>query len=159
MLPLYRLATYYQIPARRPECWWLHCTLNELTLRLFFCRLTCLVIVTVIDILQDLNGEYFSFTTYAFIMGGLLGLAAQAYLSTHDPAVAIVATWCIVGLANTKVTFGGNAQETIEKLQVIAVAVTPLFPLMVFGDAFHFLLTNYGQVQCAMAGDLLRLRF
>jgi hypothetical protein len=144
VVPFYRLAIYYQAPSRRPKLWWFHHTVEEFAMRLHFCWLTGAAAFAAIDTVQFLRGDYLSFTVYAGVMAGLLALAFKTYSSTHDPAVAVIATWFIVGLVNTESTFSGDVQETFEKLQTIAMAVKPVFALMVSVDVFQFLLGCVG---------------
>ncbi|EEY65155.1 uncharacterized protein PITG_16350 [Phytophthora infestans T30-4] len=118
-------------------------TLGEFSVRLYFTWLTGAVIFGVLDTLQYLHGDYFSYTVYVQLMGAMLALAFGLYMQSRDPVVALMATWFLVGLAYRKCTFEGDAKETFEKLQTAALVIKPVFLLVLIFDAVrslcHFL--------------------
>ncbi|KAG3115561.1 hypothetical protein PI125_g5427 [Phytophthora idaei] len=118
-------------------------TLGELSVRLYFTWLTGAVVFGVLDAVQYLHGDYFSYTVYVQLLGAMLALAFGAYIQCRDPVVALMATWFLVGLANGKGTYEGDAKETFEKLQTAATVIKPVFLLVLIIDAVrslrHFL--------------------
>ncbi|KAG2999794.1 hypothetical protein PC116_g4605 [Phytophthora cactorum] len=118
-------------------------TLGELSVRLYFTWLTGAVVFGVLDTVQYLHGDYFSYTVYVQLLGAMLALAFGAYIQCRDPVVALMATWFLVGLANGKGTYEGDAKETFEKLQTAATVIKPVFLLVLIIDAVrslrHFL--------------------
>ncbi|KAE8990922.1 hypothetical protein PR003_g21509 [Phytophthora rubi] len=110
-------------------------TMHKLSLRLWFVWLTAAVSFSVLNILQRIHGDYFSFTVYANLMGLFIAVAIAAYIQTRDPAVTLVATWFFVGLAWRETGLKGDAEETFEKLQTVASVIAPIFAVVLVLDS------------------------
>ncbi|RLN51011.1 hypothetical protein BBJ28_00023706, partial [Nothophytophthora sp. Chile5] len=106
--------------------------------RLYFGWLSTAVVFGLTDVLQYLNGAYFDFSVYALLLGGLLVVAFGTYVHGRDPVVGLVVTWALVGLAVKKGTFPGATQEVFEKLQAVAIVVSPVFPILALIDGVRY---------------------
>ncbi|GMF11351.1 unnamed protein product [Phytophthora lilii] len=115
MFPFYRLAMNHQAPSIQCEPWWIYDTLNEFSMRLYFCWLTGATIFSIIDTLQNFSGSYLSLTVFTYLVAELLTLVFKAYSSSRDLAVATVA---IVGLSNREPYFNDAAQRHL-RLRVL----------------------------------------
>ncbi|KAE8894953.1 hypothetical protein PF003_g20885 [Phytophthora fragariae] len=107
-------------------------TIHKLSLRLWFVWLTAAVSFSVLDILQRIHGDYFSFTVYASLMGLFIAMAIAAYIQTRDPVVIWVAAWFIMGLAWRETELKGDAEQTFGKLQTVASVIAPIFAVVLF---------------------------
>ncbi|KAE9254762.1 hypothetical protein PF004_g860 [Phytophthora fragariae] len=107
-------------------------TMHKLSLRLWFVWLTAAVSFSVLDILQRIHGDYFSFTVYASLMGLFIAMAIAAYIQTRDPVVVWVAAWFIMGLAWRETELKGDAEQTFGKLQTVASVIAPIFAVVLF---------------------------
>ncbi|KAE8894955.1 hypothetical protein PF005_g1365 [Phytophthora fragariae] len=112
-------------------------TMHKLSLRLWFVWLTAAVSFSVLDVLQLIHGDYFSFRVYASLMGLFIAMAIAAYIQTRDPVVTWVATWFLVGLAWRETELKGDAKETFEKLQAVALVIGPIFVVVLFLDSIQ----------------------
>jgi hypothetical protein len=110
-------------------------TLGELSVRLYFTWISGAVLFALLDEVQGLYGDYFSFATYAQLMGGMLAMTLGAYLQGRDPVVALMATWFVVGLANRRDSFDGDTRETFERLQNAATVIKSVFLMVLIIDA------------------------
>ncbi|KAG7375251.1 hypothetical protein PHYBOEH_002958 [Phytophthora boehmeriae] len=126
--PLYIAVVRNTTPLERHE--WLHITIGELSLRLYFAWLTCAVYFGVVDISQHLFGHHFNFDVYVVILTTFLALACTAFIFVRDPVVVFIMAWVVVGLADRKVTFESDAQETFDKLQTVGNTIKPVLLLV-----------------------------
>ncbi|CAH0489460.1 unnamed protein product [Peronospora farinosa] len=136
ILPLYLFVVRHPTP--RYSQAWVYYFCSEFSVRLYFGWLSAGFIFGLADVMQYLHAAYFGFNVYAVLLGTLLVLAFGTYVHGRDPVVGLVITWALIGFIFKHSTFPDDTQEVFEKLQAVAIVVTPVFPILMLIDSVQY---------------------